>query len=53
MFSNNVLHAFHNLFAGEDDRVDLADQINREALVSYRGQLVSEAVKQVLQGARA
>jgi NAD(P) transhydrogenase subunit alpha len=53
MFSNNVLHAFHNLFAGEDDRVDLADEINREALVSYRGQLVSEAAKQVLEGARA
>jgi hypothetical protein len=41
-----VLNAFHNLFAGEDDGVDLADEINRSALVSYRGQLVSEAVKQ-------
>jgi NAD(P) transhydrogenase subunit alpha len=50
MYSSNVLNAFHNLFAGEDDGVDLADEINRSALVSYRGQLVSEAVKQAQQG---
>jgi NAD(P) transhydrogenase subunit alpha len=53
MYSSNVLNAFHNLFAGEDDGVDLSDEINRNALVSFRGELVSEAVKQSLQGARA
>jgi NAD(P) transhydrogenase subunit alpha len=52
MYSSNVLNAFHNLFAGEDDGVDLADEINRNALVSLRGELVSDAVKQSLQGAR-
>jgi NAD(P) transhydrogenase subunit alpha len=53
MYSNNVLNAFRNLFAGEDDGVDLDDEINRNALVSYRGKLVSDAVKQLMEGARA
>jgi hypothetical protein len=50
MYSSNVLNAFHNLFAGEDDGVDLSDEINRNALVSYRGELVCEAVKQAEKG---
>jgi NAD(P) transhydrogenase subunit alpha len=50
MYSSNVLNAFHNLFAGEDDEVDLSDEINRNALVTYRGQLVCEAVKAALEG---
>ena len=53
MYSNNVLNAFHNLFAGEDDGVDLADEINRNALVSFRGELVSDAVKQAMEGGQA
>jgi len=51
MYSSNVLNAFHNLFAGEDDGVDLSDEINRNALVCYRGELVCEAVKAALEGA--
>jgi hypothetical protein len=33
--------------------VDLSDEINRNALVSYRGQLVCEAVKAALEGGSA
>jgi NAD(P) transhydrogenase subunit alpha len=50
MYSSNVLNAFHNLFAGEDDAVDLSDEINRSALVSLHGELVCEAVKQAMEG---
>ena len=53
MYSSNVLNAFHNLFAGEDDGVDLSDEINRNALVSYRGGLVCDAVKAALDGGSA
>jgi NAD(P) transhydrogenase subunit alpha len=45
MYSRNVANALANLYAGEDDSVDLEDEINRGALVTYQGQLVSEAAR--------
>lgn len=45
MYSRNVANAFANLFAGEDDSIDLEDEVNRGALLTYKGQLVSEAAR--------
>ena len=45
MYSRNVVNAFHNLYAGEDDTVDLADEINAQALVTYKGEVKSELVR--------
>ncbi len=48
MYSKNVFNAFQNLFAGEEDNIDLEDEINRNALVTLKGELVSEMVKEFL-----
>jgi NAD(P) transhydrogenase subunit alpha len=48
MYSRNVVNAFHNLYAGEDDTVDLADEINAQALVTYKGEVKSELVRESL-----
>jgi NAD(P) transhydrogenase subunit alpha len=45
MYSKNVLHAFHNLYAGEDDAIDLEDEINAHALATYKGKIISELVR--------
>ena len=49
LYSRNVAAAFANLFAGEDDLVDLDDEINRGALVTYKGQILSEAARAALE----
>ncbi len=43
MYSRNVLNAFNNLYAGQDDSVDLEDEVNHNALVTYKGEPVSPA----------
>ncbi len=48
MYSRNVVNAFYNLYAGEDDTIDLADEINAQALVTYKGELKSELVREFL-----
>jgi NAD(P) transhydrogenase subunit alpha len=45
LYSRNVVNAYHNLYAAEDDTVDLADEINANALATYKGEIVSELVK--------
>jgi len=45
LYSRNVVNAYHNLYAAEDDAVDLADEINANALATYKGEIVSELVK--------
>ncbi len=50
MYSKNILNAFNNLYHGEDDSVDLEDEINANALVTYKGEVVSETVKHYLEG---
>jgi NAD(P) transhydrogenase subunit alpha len=49
MYSKNALAAFDNLFAAEDGQVDLEDEINRDALVTHKGRIVSEAVSRLTQ----
>jgi proton-translocating NAD(P)+ transhydrogenase subunit alpha len=48
MYSRNVVNAFHNLYAGEDDTIDLSDEINAHALVTYKGEVRSELVREFL-----
>jgi NAD(P) transhydrogenase subunit alpha len=48
LYSRNLSGAFANLFAGEDDSVDLEDEINRAALVTYKGQVVSDTARAAL-----
>jgi NAD(P) transhydrogenase subunit alpha len=45
MYSKNVFNAFQNLYQAEDDSIDLQDEVNANALVTYKGELVSEIVK--------
>jgi NAD(P) transhydrogenase subunit alpha len=45
LYSRNIVNAFHNLYAADDDTIDLADEINANALATYKGELVSELVK--------
>jgi NAD(P) transhydrogenase subunit alpha len=45
MYSKNIINAYHNLYAAEDDSVDLEDEINVNALVTLKGEIVSELVK--------
>ncbi len=45
MYSKNVFNAFQNLYQAEDDSIDLQDEVNANALVTYKGELVSELVK--------
>lgn len=45
MYSKNVLNAFQNLYRGEDDTIDLEDEINANALVTCKGEIVSEMIK--------
>jgi len=49
MYSRNVVNAFHNLYAGEDDSIDLDDEINAHALVTCRGEVKSELVRAFLE----
>jgi NAD(P) transhydrogenase subunit alpha len=49
LYSRNVANAFANLFAAEDDSVDLEDEVNRGALVTYKGELVSDAARAALE----
>lgn len=46
MYSQNVLNAFNNLYQNEDDSVDLQDEVNANALVTYKGEIISEMVKE-------
>jgi len=48
MYSRNVVNALHNLYAGEDDAIDLADEINAQAIVTYKGEVRSEPVREFL-----
>ena len=48
MYSRNVVNAFHNLYAGEDDTIDLTDEINAHALVTYKGEVTSDLVREFL-----
>jgi NAD(P) transhydrogenase subunit alpha len=50
LYSRNVVNAFHNLYAAEDDSVDLADEINANALATYKGEIVSDLVKDFYSG---
>ncbi len=45
MYSKNVTNAFGNLFQAEDDSIDLEDEVNTNALVTYKGEIISEMVK--------
>lgn len=45
MYSRNIYHAYHNLFAAEDDSVDLEDEINSHAVAVYKGEIISDLVK--------
>jgi NAD(P) transhydrogenase subunit alpha len=47
MYSKNVFNAFQNLYAAEDDTIDLEDEINANALVTYQGEVVSEQIKNI------
>ncbi len=49
MYSKNIFNAFNNLYAGKDDSVDLEDEINANALVTYRGEVVSKTVRHYLE----
>ena len=49
MYSRNVVNAFRNLYAGEDDSIDLADEINAHALVTYKGEVKSDLVREFLE----
>ncbi|GAB4367982.1 MAG: Re/Si-specific NAD(P)(+) transhydrogenase subunit alpha [Calditrichia bacterium] len=48
MYSKNIVNAFHNLYQGEDDSIDLNDEINANALVTYKGEMVSELIKDMM-----
>jgi len=45
LYSRNAVNAYHNLYAAEDDTVDLTDEINANALATYKGEIISELVK--------
>jgi len=49
MYSRNVVNAFHNLYAGEDDAVDLDDEINANALVTFKGEVISQLAREFLE----
>jgi len=49
MYSNNIVNAFQNLYQGEDDSIDLKDEINANALVTHKGEVISDLVKQFLE----
>ena len=42
LYSRNVSRAFENLYPHQDDSINLEDDINRAALVTYRGEIISE-----------
>lgn len=44
MYSNNIINAFHNLYQGDDDSIDLQDEINANSLVTFKGEVISEIV---------
>jgi NAD(P) transhydrogenase subunit alpha len=44
MYSNNIINAFHNLYQGDDDSIDLQDEVNANSLVTFKGEIVSEIV---------
>jgi hypothetical protein len=48
MYSKNVLNAFNNLYAGEDDSIDLEDEINAHARATHKGEVISELVRDFL-----
>jgi NAD(P) transhydrogenase subunit alpha len=52
LYSRNVVNAFNNLYAAEDDTVDLSDEINANALATYKGGIVSELVKSFIHDKR-
>lgn len=45
MYSRNLYNVFKNLFSEPDMEPDLEDEINKNALVTYKGELVSEMLK--------
>jgi NAD(P) transhydrogenase subunit alpha len=48
MYSKNVVNAFHNLYAAEDDTIDLQDEINSHALATHKGEVISQLVRDFL-----
>jgi NAD(P) transhydrogenase subunit alpha len=44
MYSNNIINVFHNLYQGDDDSIDLQDEINANSLVTFKGEVISEIV---------
>ncbi len=50
MYSRNILNAFDNLYAGEDDAIDLDDEINAHALATHKGEIISELVRDFMAG---
>jgi NAD(P) transhydrogenase subunit alpha len=48
LYSRNVLNAFDNLYAGEEVSIDLEDEVNRNAVITLDGRIVSEAVQAFL-----
>jgi NAD(P) transhydrogenase subunit alpha len=50
MYSKNILNAFDNLYAGEDDAIDLDDEINAHALATHKGKIISELVRDFMAG---
>jgi NAD(P) transhydrogenase subunit alpha len=49
MYSQNVYNAFQNLYQQEDDSIDLEDEINANSLATYKGEIISELVKNAYQ----
>jgi NAD(P) transhydrogenase subunit alpha len=49
MYSQNIYHAYHNLFTQEKDSVDLEDEINSHALATFKGEIISDLVKDFYQ----
>jgi NAD(P) transhydrogenase subunit alpha len=50
MYSKNVYNAFQNLYAADDDSIDLKDEINANSLVTLKGDLISDLVKKTFKG---
>jgi NAD(P) transhydrogenase subunit alpha len=47
LYARNVYNAFKNLFPSRGEEIDLDDEINKNALVTYKGKLISEMLKKL------
>lgn len=52
MYSRNLFNAFRNIFKSDGSEPDLEDEINRFAMVTYKGKLISETLKKMDQFAK-